>query len=125
MTQADPTLGTVTWWEIPVTDLDEAARFYPAVFGWTVAPFGDGFLLVHQGERMIGGLFASPEPAAEGVRIYVNVADLEAVLAAAVTAGGSVVRERTLISPEMGWWAELADPSGRRIGLCSGQGPTA
>ncbi|WP_111767526.1 VOC family protein [Nakamurella deserti] len=116
----DPSLNTVTWWEIPVADLDEAARFYPAVFGWTVAPFGDGYLAVNLGDRMIGGLFASSEePAGGGVRIYVNVADLEQVLAAATAAGGTVITPRTLIAEGMGWWAELADPSGRRLGLCS------
>jgi predicted enzyme related to lactoylglutathione lyase len=116
----DPTLDTVTWWEIPVVDLDEAARFYPAVFGWTVAPFGDGYLAVSTGDRMIGGLFAAAEkPAEGGVRIYVNVADIEQVSAAATAAGGSVVTPRTLIAEGMGWWAEIADPSGRRLGLCS------
>ena len=118
--QTDPTLDTVTWWEIPVTDLDEAARFYPAVFDWTVAPFGEGYLAVSAGDRMIGGLFVSPEqPAGGGVRIYVNVADIERVLSAATDAGGTVVTPRTFIAEGMGWWAEIADPSGRRLGLCS------
>jgi len=116
----DPTLDTVTWWEIPVVDLDEATRFYPAVFGWTVAPFGEGYLAVSVGDRMIGGLFAAPEtPTEGGVRIYVNVADIERVLAAVTAAGGSVVTARTFIAEGMGWWAEIADPSGRRLGLCS------
>jgi predicted enzyme related to lactoylglutathione lyase len=116
----DPTLDTVTWWEIPVADLDEAARYYPAVFGWTVTPFGAGYLAVHVGDRMIGGLFASEEPpTAGGTRIYVNVADIEAVSAAAVAAGGSVVTPRTFIGEGMGWWAAIADPAGRQIGLCS------
>ena len=125
--QQDSTLGTVTWWEIPVADLDEATRFYPAVFGWRVAPFGEGFLAVHVGDAMIGGLFTAPEPepAAGGVRLYVNVPDIERTLAAAVAAGGKVVTSRTFIAEGMGWWAEIADPSGRRLGICSAEDAAA
>ncbi len=114
----DPVLNTVTWWEIPVTDLDEAARFYPAVFGWTVAPFGDGYLSITHAGRMIGGLYRTARPGVgDGVRLYVTVADLEEILDAAVAAGGSVVTPRTAVGDEMGWWAEIADPAGRRLGL--------
>jgi len=36
---------------------------------------------------------------------------------AAAAAGGKVLKERTLISEEMGWWGLIEDPNGREFGL--------
>ena len=115
------TVNTVTWWEIPVANLDQATPFYTAVFGWTYTPFGEGYLGILNDGELIGGLFESPDTVrADGLRMYVNVADLEATLAAAEQAGGSVRTPRTEVGGDMGWWAELEDPAGRRLGLCTG-----
>jgi predicted enzyme related to lactoylglutathione lyase len=118
---ADP-INNVTWWEIPVADLDNGARFFGAVFGWTFAPMGDGYRGVHADGVLIGGLFESPETSrGDGVRVYVNVLDLEANLVAAERAGGTIRRPRTEVGGDMGWWAEIADPAGRTLGLCTSQ----
>lgn len=118
---ADPREGTVTWWEIQVSDLAVAKDFYAAVFGWTFTDFYDGFTICHGADgSMIGGLEqAEGEPAGRGVRVYVQTADLEGVLERVAAAGGTVVSPRAEISEEFGWFAVVADPSGLRIGLCS------
>lgn len=120
---ADPTLNRVTWWEIPVSDLDAAQAFYGSVFDWAFTPFGDGFVMAQVGGEYIGGLHTGSAPGGEGVRIYVNVGDLERTLRRISGAGGTVHHERTEISPEMGWWADFTDPDGNRIGLCSSVPP--
>jgi uncharacterized protein len=115
-----PTLNTVTWWEIPVQDLEQAKTFYTAVFGWSYAPFGEGYVGILAGEAMIGGLStAESEAVGDGVRIYVQVDDLEAVLATVEASGGSVKTPRTEIGGDMGWWANFTDPDGRIIGLAT------
>ncbi len=121
-------LNTVTWWELPVSDLPRARDFYGPLFGWTFGSFGgneDEYASIHHGGAMIGGLFRSDvDPATPpGVRVYVNVADLGAVLATAETLGGAVRTPPQEIGGDMGWWAEISDPDGRWIGLCADSGP--
>ena len=58
-------------------------------------------------------------PLDPSVRVYVNVPDLEASLAAVEAAGGRVRVPRTEVGGDMGWWAEISDPDGRWLGLCT------
>ncbi|GAA4423615.1 VOC family protein [Georgenia halophila] len=122
-------LNTVTWWEIPVNEIVAGRDFYSAVFGWTYTSFGDdaNYAGILSGDVLVGGLYRAETgtPTAPSVRVYVNVADLEATLDAAVSAGGRVSVPRTEIGEGMGWWAEIADPDGRWVGLCSGNPPPA
>jgi uncharacterized protein len=118
---ADPTLNTVTWWEIPVRDLERAKTFYAAVFGWGFTPFGEGYEGILAGETMIGGLSQTDagEAVGEGIRIYVQVDDLEGTFATVEANGGAVKTPRTEIGGDMGWWANITDPQGRVIGLAT------
>ncbi|MEJ7628930.1 MAG: VOC family protein [Nocardioidaceae bacterium] len=123
---AGPPLNTVTWWEIPVQELDKAKTFYAAVFGWTFEPFGEGYAAVLAAGVMIGGLSESGgEDVSEGVRIYVNVSDLEGVLAVVSSNGGAVKTPRQEVGGDMGWWANFTDPQGRIIGLATNNPATA
>jgi len=113
-------VNTVTWWEIPVTDLEAARTFYGAVLGWAFTPLGDGYLGIMNGSDLVGGIYEDAADATgQGLRLYVNVADLESTLAAAEAAGGAVRVPRTEVGGDMGWWAEIVDPGGRRLGLCT------
>jgi len=115
----DPTVNTVTWWEVPVQDLEKAKTFYTAVFGWGYAPFGEGYEGILAGEQMIGGLSTSEEPVTDGVRIYVQVDDMEGTFAKVESSGGAVKTPRTEIGGDMGWWGNFTDPEGRVIGLAT------
>jgi uncharacterized protein len=120
-------LNTVTWWEIPVSDLAAGKAFYGAVFGWTFSSFGpdESYAGILNGESLVGGLYLAQAgtPTAPSIRTYVNVDDLEATLDAARAAGGSVTVPRTEIGGDMGWWAEIADPDGRWLGVCTDRPP--
>lgn len=119
--QADTsTANTVTWWELPVESLDGGQRFYGAVFGWTYTPFGEGYVGIYVDGTMIGGMFEQAGQPANGPRLYVQVDDIEATLAAVQKLGGSIKTERSEVGGDMGWWAELTDPTGRDLGICSG-----
>lgn len=118
-TAAAPALNTVTWWEIPVRDLAAAQTFYGGVFGWTFEPFGDGYAAILADDTMIGGLSESGADDGEGVRIYVNVADMEATLRSVEKHGGTVRTPRQEVGGDMGWWCNFTDPDGRAIGLAT------
>ena len=119
------TLNTVTWWEIPVRSLEKAKTFYTAVFDWNYTPFGEGYEGILVGESMIGGLSeSSSEPGGDGIRIYVQVDDMEAVFAKVESNGGAVKTPRTEIGGDMGWWGNFTDPEGRIIGLATNNAAT-
>lgn len=122
---AAPSLNTVSWWEIPVQDLEKAKTFYTAVFDWGYTPFGKGYEGILAGETMIGGLSASEsQDVAEGIRIYVQVDDMEAVFAKVEANGGATKTARTEIGGDMGWWGNFTDPEGRIIGLATDNAAT-
>jgi uncharacterized protein len=121
---SDSRNNTVTWWELQVSDLEQAQSFYGAVFGWSFQAFGDGFVMAAAPDGTpVGGLDGDTgkgqDPAGRGARIYVQVEDLEQTLKTAEANGGTVERVRTLISEEYGWWALISDPSGLKVGLAS------
>jgi uncharacterized protein len=120
--------NTVNWWELQVTDLEEAKKFYGAVFGWTFQSFGEGFEVICTPDgTMIGGLDSatgkSESPAGRGTRVYVMVEDLEDTLSRVEPAGGKVQQSRTMIAPEYGWFGLLTDPSGLTVGLTTSNEP--
>jgi uncharacterized protein len=114
-----PAYNTVTWWEIPVQDLEKARPFYSAVFGWTFQSFGEGYDGIFADGAMIGGLSQSEEDVVDGIRIYVNVEDIEATLAKVEENGGATKTPRTEVGGDMGWWANFTDAQGRQIGICT------
>jgi predicted enzyme related to lactoylglutathione lyase len=127
-------LNTVTWWELPVSDVERAKAFYGALFGWTFSTFAgeDGddashgeFVGAYDDGELVGGLYrAEGDPTvAPAIRVYLNVADLEAVLATAESLGGTVRTPRQDVGGGMGWWAQISDPDGRWIGLCTDNPP--
>jgi predicted enzyme related to lactoylglutathione lyase len=93
----------VVWWEIESADPVGTQAFYGAMFGWTFARAFDGpqselgreYWLVQSGGRGIGGLQTALSGAATpqaGVRLYVEVDNLEAALDAAKQLGAEVER---------------------------------
>jgi len=127
MTQATnvPAITKMSWWEIPVPDLDQAQRFYGEAFGWTFQPFGEDYVMAAgPDEEMLGGIFKAPEEQlGNGVRIIFDTDDLEGALDRVAAAGGSVVSPREEIGGDMGWWAVIADPAGRVLGLSTDKPP--
>lgn len=113
------------WWEIQVTDLEQAKAFYGAVFGWTFKPFGENYDAAFLPDgRMFGGLDAGSapkeSPAGRHVRVTFHADDLEGTFAKVRANGGTVLQERTEIPDNMGWYGTFADPTGMKLGLSTG-----
>lgn len=118
--------NVVGWFEIPVTDMERAAKFYEAVFeikiqlqdfqdvqmGWfpfnEAAPGAAGALVKH----------ADYIPSeSQGVLIYFSATDIISELSSVKAAGGKVLQEKTLISEDIGYMALFLDLEGNRIAL--------
>lgn len=115
----------ITWFEIPVRDLDRAQRFYEAVLErplrretmgterMAVFPADEGRV---QGCLNVGA--APVAPSADGTRVYLDASPLlEAALARVPRAGGRVVTPKTALPEGMGFFAHVADSEGNVVGL--------
>lgn len=113
--------GDITHIDIPVADMAAASTFYNGLFGWQIAqiPGFEGYPMWQAPNKISGGGLA---PAGQGLdqpRSYVEVDSIDEVLAKATESGGSVVMEKSEISPTS-WFAVLADPDGNHIGVYEG-----
>ena len=111
--------------EIHAADLDRAQRFYEAMLGWRFTPWGDSYRIVAtgaEGPGIDGGLFQRQGEAPRGGEpvtawvCTVDVDDVDAYVARAEAAGGSVAVARMAV-PGVGWLAYIKDPEGNIFGM--------
>lgn len=114
--------NAVTWFELPVRDMERAQRFYETVLGAklkaelfggrpnAIFPYADG----------VGGALvqdAQYKPSAEGAVVYLDATGrLDDCLKRIEAAGGKVLLPRTDIG-EPGFIAMMLDTEGNRVGL--------
>lgn len=111
----------IGWFEIPVTDLARARRFYEAAFAirMTVETVDDYEMALFPGDAMPGGALVKGDvyvPGKAGPILYFRVADIDAVMARAIGAGGRSLYAKKDIGAN-GWVAEFEDSEGNRIAL--------
>jgi len=116
-------MSVINWFEIPVADMDRAARFYESVLGTslkreTFAGVPHAIFAKTMDTSPTGALVADPrhEPGASGTVLYLHAPEIDASLSRVAKAGGSVVVPKTDIGP-MGVYAIIADTEGNRVGL--------
>jgi predicted enzyme related to lactoylglutathione lyase len=127
-----PAPYTFCWDELLTTDVDKATSFYTSLFGWGVekVDVGTGIytLLKRTGvkdptmggrDKDAGGMFKSPAPHSFWV-CYVAVPDCDATFAKAKKLGATVHMEPTDI-PNVGRFANVADPQGASIAFLQGK----
>jgi len=121
----------ISWFEVPVSDMNRAQKFYETVFnvqisindfggvimGWfppaedITAPGISGSLVYHKEDYI--------PSATHGPLVYFNSqsGDVSDELSRVETAGGKIIRSKTLISNEIGYMALILDSEGNRIAL--------
>ena len=117
--------NVVNWFEIPVTDLDRAQRFYEAVLGGkmqreTMGPSPMAVFPYQRGEGVGGALMQVEGDVNHGnsTLVYLNAGEsLDAALARVPAAGGVVALPRQALPPGMGFFAHVIDRDGNRVGL--------
>lgn len=123
------TTNIITWFEIPVSDIDRAQTFYETILDIEMVrrtdgndeavffPFNPDVIQATSG-RVTGVLSKSGRnsPAGNGTMVYINASpDIQTVLDKVEAAGGKVIAPRTSIPA--GFIAVIIDPEGNRVGL--------
>lgn len=119
--------NAITWFEIPVTDLDRAMAFYAKITGRQLQrmDFGvpgeeDAVFETSEESDLKGALLKSPRtlPSAQGSIVYLNVGTgLDQCLERAKQAGGSIAQAKTALPPGLGYFAHIIDTEGNRVGV--------
>ena len=118
----------VGWFEIPVTNMERAKTFYNTVFnveiqvqdfggtlmGWF--PFAEGKLGA-SGSLVQNDAYTPSD--SKGVLIYFSSEDVNTEINRVEAAGGKILKQKTLISPDIGYMALFIDCEGNRIALHS------
>ncbi|MFH0882304.1 MAG: VOC family protein [bacterium] len=110
--------GSICHLEVFAIDLNESAKFYGDLFGWTTDPHDAGYLFWEDTEGMTGGFTTAGSPVTNpAATFYIRVKDIMHALANVQQAGGVVIREKTEIGGDNGYYALFRDPAGNNVGL--------
>jgi predicted enzyme related to lactoylglutathione lyase len=117
--------NTVVWFDIPVTDMDRAVRFYESVTQsrmqrLTLENGDETALFASQDGGVTGSLYKSPEdkPSEFGSRVYLNAEpSIDDWIERVKAAGGRIAIEKTEIPVVGGYFAYFIDSEGNRVGL--------
>lgn len=118
--------NALNWFEIPVTDIERAARFYGTIFDTSldIGEMNPGYLMamLPAGEGGVGGALVKGDgyvPSTEGTIVWLNGGqDLNVVLSRVEAAGGKVLTGKMSLG-EHGFAASFLDTEGNRVGLHS------
>lgn len=120
-----PTNGSISFLMIGALDVEVAAEFYSAMFGWTIEP-GDGseesegMLFWSDPHGAMGGFDSIDEPVdCNAYVFYITVDDVTAKLNETAGAGGAVFLEEMALPSDWGNIGMFTDPSGNIVGLWS------
>ena len=120
----------VGWFEIPVSDMERARRFYETVLDIKLTHNRMGelemawFPWVEDGLGATGSLVCQPDfykPSQEGVVIYLTSpsGDLANELSRIEKAGGKTIQPKKLMTEEIGYMGLFIDTGGNRIAIHS------
>lgn len=113
----------ITWFEIPVTDMDRAIAFYEPVMAVSLRrekmDCAELAVFPYEDPATGGALakFDGVTPSLQGAIIYLHTPDLAATLDRVATAGGECVFGPLDLGKEIGTVALFTDSEGNRVGL--------
>lgn len=117
--------AVIAWFEIPVRDFERAKRFYEQLLGVELREetMADARMGIFPGwsEHAGGAIVAMPEyePSQNGSVVYLHTnGDLQRQLDLAPSLGGAVLWPKTAL-PGCGFFAQIRDIEGNRVGLYS------
>jgi predicted enzyme related to lactoylglutathione lyase len=115
----------INWLEIATTDLERAKAFYSSVFKlqfeYIEMPDSKMYMFGEPGKEGSAGALiqsSSVKPGSDGTTIYFSCEDVSNELATIEKEGGKLLIPKTDIG-EFGFFAQIIDTEGNRIGLHS------
>jgi predicted enzyme related to lactoylglutathione lyase len=124
----DASVNTLNWFEISVSDIARAKKFYETIFSITMEEMDmmgmkmAMFPYDPMSGKLSGALAQSDvhKPSADGVKVYFNGnPDLDTVLSKVEAAGGTVTMPKGKISDEIGYMGFFIDTEGNAVALHS------
>lgn len=112
-------LSYISYFDIPVSDLENAKKFYSKLFGWKIEKVSDNYMSFECPYPPNGGFVLTNDIPERGITPYVIVEDIDDILDKVLDLGGRISISKTLISDEVGHKAEFIDDSGNRIAIIS------
>jgi len=111
----------IMWLEIASTDIPSSAKFYKDLFGWPIVRDEEMDYTMTGFQDGSTGAGFSPVNEEQGVApgsvlVYVDVQDVDQIIARAKELGAPILLDKTEI-PTVGWMAIFGDPGGNRIGV--------
>ena len=112
----------VAFFEVISADAPRARAFYSELFDWKIEPDEalGGYAMIDTGggdEALGGGVGSSQSPGDTGIKIYVQVDDIEGYLERVGKLGGTTVVPPMALPGDHGRIAVFADPDGNVVGL--------
>ncbi|HLK29729.1 MAG TPA: VOC family protein [Puia sp.] len=120
--------NAINWFEIPAADFDRAKIFYETIFDYQIpeSSVGSkkmGFFLYDFKSGKIGGAICQGDgytPSENGSIVYLNAEpDLQIILDRVENAGGKIIQQKMLVTPEVGHIAFFIDTEGNKVALHS------
>ncbi|HZQ41802.1 MAG TPA: VOC family protein [Acidobacteriaceae bacterium] len=116
--------NAITWFEIPVSDIDRARGFYENVLDSKLMPYpGEPCFIFPTKDNGVAGCIvqrSQSKPAADGTIVFLNAdGQLNAAVDRAKSAGSKVLVPRTEIPGGFGFFACILDSEGNHVGLHS------
>ncbi len=125
------TENALNWFEISVSDMARAKKFYETVFEMEM-PLMDmdsvnmAFFPTDDSTGKVGGALAKSDfhnPSSGGTIVYLNAnPDLAEPLGRVEEAGGTVVMPKTFVNDAVGYMAMFIDSEGNKVAMHSRQG---
>lgn len=121
--------NAISWFEIPVADINRAQKFYETIFNISMIPLDMANMKMRmfplEDMNCVGGALVDSggfhkSSATDGPLVYLNAnPDVQLVLDKVEAAGGKVMVPKTEISPEYGYMGVIIDTEGNRIAFHS------
>ena len=121
--------NAVGWFEVPVSDMERAIKFYETVFDLKLERHQMGHIDMAwfptvEGSGAMGSLVYNKEfykPSTDGSLLYFTAhsGDLAHELSRIEKSGGKVLQPKTLITEDIGYMALFIDSEGNRLALHS------
>jgi predicted enzyme related to lactoylglutathione lyase len=119
--------NTISWFEIPTSDINRAQKFYETIFDITMIsidfPHQMRIFPTENYKNINGAICFNPDfykSSDTGTLVYLNGnPDVQNILDKIEAAGGKIVVSKLEVSPEHGHIAVFIDTEGNRVGLHS------